>query len=307
MALLKDKPLNDNLTTSHQGESFNLRRVTRKFICRDMELSLGPRTYIMGILNVTPDSFYDGGRYFKLDDALRRIEKMIVEGADIIDVGGESTRPGSLSIPEEEELRRVIPVIKEAVRRFDVVLSVDTTKAKVAEEALREGASIVNDISGLKFEPKIGEIVAKWRAGLVLMHTTSRPYDMQSKTQYNSIVTDIVQSLEVSIRLAEQKGVSPESILVDPGFGFGKTAEQNLLLLKRLGDFLVLRKPILVGTSRKSFIGKVLGTELPEERLEGTAATIAIAIMNGASIVRVHDVLYMKRVAMMVDAVLNAD
>jgi dihydropteroate synthase len=307
MALLKDKPLNDNLTTSHQGESFNLRRVTRKFICRDMELSLGPRTYIMGILNVTPDSFYDGGRYFKLDDALRRIEKMIVEGADIIDVGGESTRPGSLSIPEEEELRRVIPVIKEAVRRFDVVLSVDTTKAKVAEEALREGASIVNDISGLKFEPKIGEIVAKWRAGLVLMHTTSRPYDMQSKTQYNSIVTDIVQSLEVSIRLAEQKGVSPESILVDPGFGFGKTAEQNLLLLKRLGDFLILRKPILVGTSRKSFIGKVLGTELPEERLEGTAATIAIAIMNGASIVRVHDVLYMKRVAMMVDAVLNAD
>ncbi|MBI2488031.1 MAG: dihydropteroate synthase [Deltaproteobacteria bacterium] len=279
-----------------------------KLICRDKEMILGQRTHIMGILNVTPDSFYDGGRYSKLYDALKQTEKMISEGADIIDIGGESTRPGSFGVSEKEELNRVIPVIKEVMKRFDIVLSIDTTKAKVAEEALSQGVSIVNDISGLKFDPRIAEVVARYRAGLVLMHTTSRPHDMQNKTEYNSIVHDIVQSLRGSVKLAEEKGVHSESIVIDPGFGFGKTPDQNLMLLKHLRELLVLEKPILIGTSRKSFIGRVLGgSQLPEEKLAGTAATISIAIMNHASIVRVHDVFYMKNVALMTDAVLNVN
>lgn len=277
-----------------------------KLICRDKVVILGQRTRIMGILNVTPDSFYDGGRYSKLDDALRQTERMIDEGADIIDIGGESTRPGSCGVSEKEELDRVIPVIREVMKRFDIVLSIDTTKAKVAEEALGHGASMVNDISGLKFDPRIAEVVATYRAGLVLMHTTSRPHDMQNKTEYNSMVHDIVQSLYGSVKLAEETGVLPASIVIDPGFGFGKTHEQNLMLLKHLKELLVLEKPVLVGTSRKSFIGRVLGgSELDDERLAGTAATVAIAIMNHASIVRVHDVLFMKRLARMTDAVCN--
>lgn len=272
-------------------------------MCRDMELPIGSKTYIMGILNVTPDSFYDGGRYYNPGDALRRIEEMVAEGADIIDIGGESTRPGSIGVSEEEELRRTIPIIKEARKRFDIALSIDTTKSNVAKEALEEGASIVNDISGLKFDPNIASIAARYKAGLVLMHTTSRPYDMQAKAEYNDIVFDITRSLKESIELAEGKGVDPQSILIDPGFGFGKTPHHNLILLKRLSEFLVLGKPILIGTSRKSFIGKVIG-DLDGE-LEGTAATIAIGIMNGASFIRVHDVLYMRRVARMTDAVLS--
>jgi dihydropteroate synthase len=259
----------------------------------------------MGILNVTPDSFYDGGRYLNLNESLRQIEKMVTEGADIIDIGGESTRPGSVGVSEEEELRRTVPLIKQIRKRFDIILSIDTTKSNVAKEALEEGASIVNDISGLKFDPDIALVAAKYKAGLVLMHTTSRPHNMQTKAEYNEIISDITQSLTESIELAEEKGVNPESILIDPGFGFGKTLSHNLILLKRLSEFLALGKPILIGTSRKSFIGKIVGNT-EEEILEGTAATVAIGIINGASVVRVHDVLYMKRVTNMVDAVLSA-
>lgn len=283
------------------------RTLSRKpvcFKCRDKELPFGSRTYVMGVLNVTPDSFYDGGRYYNLDNALRRIEKMITEGADIIDIGGESTRPGSVGVSEEEELRRTVPLIKQAKKQFDVILSIDTTKSNVAKEALEEGASIVNDISGLKFDPDIALVAARYKAGLVLMHTTSRPRDMQTKTEYNEIISDIALSLTESIELAEEKGVNSESILIDPGFGFGKTLLHNLTLLKRLGEFLALGKPILIGTSRKSFIGKIVGNS--EGTLEGTAATVAVGIMNGASVIRVHDVLYMKRIAKMVDAVLSA-
>ena len=273
------------------------------FRCRETELPLGSRTYVMGILNVTPDSFYDRGRYYNLDNALRRIEQMITEGADIIDIGGESSRPGSVGVPEEEELRRTIPLIKYAKKRFDVILSIDTTKSRVAKEALEEGASIVNDISGLKFDSEIALVTAKYKAGLVLMHTTSRPHDMQTKAEYNEVISDITLSLAESIDLAEEKGVKPECILIDPGFGFGKTLSHNLTILKRLREFLALGKPILIGTSRKSFIGKIVGDS--EERLEGTAATVAIGIMNGASFIRVHDVLHMKRIAKMVNAVLT--
>lgn len=260
----------------------------------------------MGILNVTVDSFYDGGRYLGIDNALGRIENMVAEGADIVDIGGESTRPGSSGVSEEEELARVIPVIKETKKRFDVILSVDTTKVKVAKEALEEGAAIINDINGLRFEPGIAEAAAKYGAGLILMHTPSRPFDMQHKTEYGDFPGDIIASLLNSVGIAETKGVRPECIAVDPGFGFGKTVRQNLILLNRLDEFTRIGRPLVVGTSRKSFIGKILDAGSPQDRLEGTAATVAAAIMKGASIVRVHDVLYMKRIAVMIDAVLGA-
>ena len=272
---------------------------------RGFNFNLGIRTLIMGVLNVTPDSFLDGGRYLELDKALGHIDKMINDGADIIDIGGESTRPGSDGVSERIELERVIPVIKAAVKRFDVPLSIDTTKSRVAKAALEEGASMVNDISGLKFDPQIANTVADHEAGIVVMHTPSRPIDMQNKTNYDSVVHDILRSLADSVESAETAGVSPDSIIVDPGIGFGKSTEQNLTILKHLNTFLILRKPVMIGTSRKSFIGKIIGSDNLDDRLEGTSATVAIGIMNGASIIRVHDVQYMKRVAKVVDAIIN--
>jgi len=274
---------------------------------RDWEMDNRARTLIMGVLNVTPDSFYDGGKFIEIEKAIKQIDKLVADGADIIDIGGESTRPGSLGVTLEEELGRVIPMIKAAVKRFDVPLSIDTTKAKVAEEALEEGASIINDISGLKFEPRIADIASKYDAGLVVTHTTSRPFDMQSKTKYNSLISDIILSLKNSVKLAETKGVRSNSIIIDPGFGFGKTTIQNLLLLKYLGEFRTVNKPIMIGTSMKSFIGNVLRSKHLEDRVEGTAVTVAIGILNGASIVRVHDVRLMKRVVSIVDAIQNAN
>lgn len=258
----------------------------------------------MGILNVTPDSFYDGGRYDTLDKALYRSEEMVREGADIIDIGGESTRPGSQQVEEKEELRRVIPVVKEVSKRLDVLISVDTTKASVAEAALAEGAHIINDISGLTFEPAIARVVARYEAGIVLGHTPARPATMQEMTHYNSLIRDIMDSLSRSIELACEAGVHPDRIIIDPCIGFGKTPEQNISILRHLREFLTLGKPLLIGTSRKSFIGKVLGTAC-EGRIEGTAATVALSIAGGASIVRVHDVLFMARVARMADAILG--
>ena len=276
------------------------------FKCRDKELILGTKTLIMGVLNVTPDSFYDGGKYTQVDKALQHVEQMIDEGADIIDIGGESTRPGSDGVSEEEECERVIPIIKEINKRFDIVVSIDTTKSGVALRALEEGASIINDISGFNFDEKIAQTASKYGAGVVLAHTPSRPKDMQENTQYKSLIDDVIEALRASINIAEQSGIDKNSIIVDPGFGFGKTAEQNLILLKNLEKLRELGKPILIGTSNKSFIGKTLNTEI-DERLEGTAATVAIGILYGASIVRVHDIAQMKRVSTMVDAVLNVN
>ncbi len=277
---------------------------THLFKCRDTEFDLSLRTHIMGVLNTTPDSFYDGGNYSQIDAALKHVEKMIEEGADIIDIGGESTRPGSLPVSAKEELERVIPVIKEIRKRFDIPLSIDTTKSEVALRALEEGVKIVNDISALTFDPEIADAASKYGAGLVLSHTTSRPRDMQSKTSYGSLIEDIKLPLRISVKLAEHRGVRPRSIVVDPGFGFGKTVEQNLAILKHLNSFLELGKPILIGTSNKSFIGKVLDAEAGD-RTEGTAATVAVGILNGASIIRVHETGYMKRVSQMIDAILN--
>ena len=273
------------------------------FKFNDGDNVLTGKTLIMGVLNITPDSFYDGGRYSSLDEAIKRAEQIVGEGADIIDVGGESTRPGSDGVDVDEEMSRVLPVISEIRRRFEIPISIDTTKASVARAALDKGAVIINDISGLKFDPEIADVAAEYRAGLILMHTPSRPKDMQALTSYGSLLDDIKSSLSVSIELAQGKGVATESIVIDPGIGFGKTVLQNLQIIGHLNEFLTLGRPILIGASRKSFIGRVLEADV-DDRLEGTAATIAIAISRGASIVRVHDILQMKRVAKMADNIL---
>ena len=288
-----------NIPNDNEALTNNFNNILK---CGEACLPLNQGTLIMGVLNITPDSFYDGGRYLSPEASLRQAERLVNEGADIIDVGGESTRPGSESVSEEEELKRVIPVVRGIKKRFDAVISIDTTKKKVAMEALREGAQIVNDISGLRFGRGTAEAASEFRAGMVLMHTPSRPKDMQEHTRYASLIDDIIHSLETSVRKAVEIGVDPNGIMIDPGFGFGKTAKKNLIILKHLDRFRVLGKPVLIGTSNKSFIGSAAGTDI-DSRLEGTAATVAIGILNGASAVRVHDVGKMKKVCGLADAV----
>ncbi len=223
-----------------------------------------------------------------------------------MDVGGESTRPGSESVSIDEELKRVIPVIKEINKKFDIPISVDTTKSKVALEALENGASIVNDISGLNFEPEIAGIVSEHNASIVLCHTSSRPVDMQSKTEYANIIEDVCNYLQNSINICEQNGINSDNIFIDPGIGFGKTVKDNLLLLKSLSQLKKLGKKILVGTSMKSFIGKTLDTDDVQMRIDGTFATTVISVLNGADVVRVHDVKKMKTAVEMTRAVMDA-
>ncbi len=258
------------------------------------------RTYVMGILNVTPDSFSDGGKYFTLDSAIEHAMKMIEDGADIIDVGGESTRPGSEPVSIEEELRRVIPVIKELVKRSDVPISIDTYKSEVARQALEEGAVIVNDISGLKFDKKMADVVASYKASVVLMHIKGTPKTMQQNPHYDDVISEIYSYLCESVEIAKSAGI--EQIIIDPGIGFGKRLIDNLEIIRRLREFKSLGYPILIGVSRKSFIGNVLNLPV-EERLEGTAGAVAISVWNGANIVRVHDVKEMTRVVKIVDAI----
>ena len=252
----------------------------------------------MGILNVTPDSFSDGGQFFTLDSALAHAEEMISEGADIIDVGGESTRPGGGEpISAEEEIKRVVPVIEALVNRFDVPVSVDTTKSEVARAALDAGASIVNDISALRFDFYIADAVARTGAGLVLMHSRGTPATRHRLPPVADIMQEVTHSLRASINMAERRGVKRESIVIDPGIGFGKSQEQNLELIAKLDQLIAAFPdyPLLIGTSRKSFIGRILADEngtpaTPENRLHGTMATITAAILRGAHMVRVHDV-----------------
>jgi dihydropteroate synthase len=269
------------------------------------EMSIGNRTLIMGILNVTPDSFSDGGRFIKYADAISHGIRMAEEGADIIDVGGESSRPGAYAIDADEEMKRIIPVIKELAGKIDCPISVDTTKAAVARSALSNGAEIVNDISAMQFDEKMPQTVKDAGAALVLMHMRGKPQDMQKgDIHYRSLRGDIIDFLENKIQETMISGIERERIIVDPGIGFGKTPEDNLRLLKYLPEFKQLGRPILVGSSRKSFIGLITGGE-PLERLEGTSATVSIAIMNGAQIIRVHDVKFMKKTALMADAIKN--
>jgi len=261
------------------------------------------RPLIMGILNVTPDSFSDGGSYDSPEKALDRARAMIEEGVDIIDVGGESTRPGAPSVSAEEEMDRVLPVIDRLTREFAVPLSVDTTKSDVARDAVRLGAEFVNDISGLQFDPALPAIVSETGAGLILMHTRGRPDRMQTDTVYDDLVGEVFSFLSSAVDKALEAGIPRDKLAVDPGIGFGKSQEGNLELLNRLQELRSLGLPILLGTSRKSFIGKVLNRPDTQERLFGTLATVALGVEQGANILRVHDVMAAREAALMAWAV----
>ena len=275
------------------------------FNCGNYSFDLSKKTLIMGVLNVTPDSFSDGGKFFSMHDAVAQALQMAQDGADIIDVGGESTRPGSSAVPAKEELRRVIPVIRKVAGKLKIPVSIDTYKAEVAAAALSEGATIVNDISGFRFDAKIAKAAAKYKAGAVLMHILGTPGDMQSNPKYRNLIKEISAYLKESARIALRAGVNRESIILDPGIGFGKTTEHNLLLIKKLNEFRKLGFPVLMGPSRKSFIGKILN--LPaEERLEGTLAAVSACVLNGAAVVRVHDVKETLRAVRVIDAIIRA-
>lgn len=270
----------------------------------------------MGILNVTPDSFVDGGMYLAIDDALRRVDQMVGEGVDVLDVGGESTRPrgatygaGSTPVDVQTELRRVIPVIRAVASRHpDLPISIDTYKSEVAESAVEAGATIINDVTGLRFDPRIGEVAHDGSAALILMHSVGLPGEMPHQHAYGDLMTTVVDSLSEAVSVAKQAGV--EDIVLDPGFGFGKSAHDNLALISRLRELGALLRPVLVGISRKSTIGRVLSdseqTVPVEGRLFGSLAAAAVAIANGASIVRCHDVGATRDVARTVDAIMSA-
>lgn len=273
-------------------------------------MPIGTRTLVMGVLNVTPDSFSDGAEFSSTDAALKQGEMMIEEGADIIDVGGESTRPGAVPVPLEEEINRVAPVIEELAHRTDIPISVDTTKSPVASVALSAGAVIVNDISGLRFDHRLADKVAKSGAGLVLMHSRGTPAELHKLPPVADIMHEVIHGLRSSIALAQLRGVKREQIVVDPGIGFGKSQEQNIELIVRLNEIAAAfpELPVLIGTSRKSFIGRLLadedGTPAPvSERLHGTTATLTAAILRGADIVRAHDVRAAVETARVADAI----
>ena len=270
----------------------------------------GRRTLIMGVLNVTPDSFSDGGRFFRPNDALVAAEQMLSDGADILDIGGESTRPVTFNsnapLPEDEEKRRILPVITSLARRFpQAVISVDTYKASVAQAALDAGAVVINDISALRADKQMAMVAAAASVPVCLMHLPGLPARLTPNPQYVDVVADVARHLAERATAAIQAGILPDNILLDPGIGFGKNVVQNLELLRRLNELTRLGYPLLVGTSRKSTIGKVLGDLGPDDRLEGTAATVALCIAGGAAVVRVHDVREMTRVARMSDAIVR--
>ncbi len=266
-------------------------------VCGGRQLRWGERTYVMGIINVTPDSFSGDGLGSDVDSAVARGKRFEAEGADLLDVGGESTRPDAVPVSEEEELRRVIPVVERLAREAAVPVSVDTYRYEVARRALQAGAAMINDIWGLAREPRLADLAAERGAPMVLMSN-------QRGRTCPDIMPEIIASLQRSIELAVSRGVPQESIIVDPGVGFGKTLDQNLEIVRRLDELRCLGRPILIGTSRKSMIGLVLGLP-PDQRLEGTAATVAVSVARGADIVRVHDVAQMVRVCRMADAVIR--
>ncbi len=271
--------------------------MTESFDCGKFKLSLGEKTYVMGILNVTPDSFSDGGKFSGVEEAVMQAKQMVADGADIIDIGGESTRPGHEKVDEKTEAERILPVIERLVSEIDVPISVDSSKSSVAEKALKAGAHIINDVWGLQKDPKMARVISKYNAGVIMMHN-------KEGTNYNDLMGDILKFLGRSVEIAEYAGISRNSMVIDPGIGFGKTLEQNLEIMRRLKELKTLGLTVLLGTSRKSMIGNVL--ELPvNERIEGTAATVTLGIANHVDIVRVHDVKEMVRVTRMTDAMVR--
>lgn len=273
-------------------------------------LPIGERTLVMGVLNVTPDSFSDGGQFNSLDRALAHAEQMIAEGADIIDVGGESTRPGLAAVSVEEELQRVIPVIERLAKNSTVPISIDTTKSEVARAALDAGAHIINDISGLRFDPQLADEAARTGAGLVLMHSRGTLETLHQLPPVGDIFAEVISSLRVSIATAEQRGVQRESIVIDPGIGFGKSQEQNIELIAQLDKLAAAFPdfPVLIGTSRKSFLGRILADDVgkpapTDERLHASMAALTAAVLRGTHIVRVHDIKAAVETARAADAI----
>ncbi|WP_445613333.1 dihydropteroate synthase [Geobacillus sp. YF-1] len=265
--------------------------------CRGHEFDLSKKTLIMGIVNVTPDSFSDGGRFYDIENAVKHAKRLVAEGADIIDIGGESTRPGADPVPLDEELRRVIPAVKAIAEAVNVPISIDTYKAEVARQAIEAGAHIINDVWGAKADPDMARVAATYGVPIILMHNRR---DMA----YRELISDMIADLQESIRIAKGAGVKEENIILDPGIGFAKTVEHNLEVMRRLDEFAALGYPLLLGTSRKRFIGHVLNVPV-EERMEGTGATVCLGIVKGVHIVRVHDVLPIARMVKMMDAMLG--
>lgn len=269
---------------------------------RGQVIPLSSGAVLMGVLNVTPDSFSDGGCYLDPGAAVARAQMMVAEGAAVIDIGAESSRPGSDPVGEEEELRRLIPVVREACRRVTVPVSVDTTKAAVAERALDAGAALINDISALRCDPRMASLVAQTGAGVVLMHMQGSPKTMQRAPHYSDVVEEVRCFLADRMQVAAEAGISSDQILLDPGIGFGKNLEHTLTLVAHLDALVALGRPLVVGVSRKGFLGQVLNRPVGE-RLMGTAAVVAVAVMRGARVLRVHDVAAMRDVVRMVEAI----
>ncbi len=265
---------------------------------------IAERTVVMGILNVTPDSFSDGGLHATADAAVEHARRMVADGADIVDIGGESSRPGAEPVSAQDEMARILPVIERLASDIDALISVDTYKPEVAQAALDAGAHIVNDITGLA-DPAMRELVAERKCPAVMMHMRGSPQTMQQEAVYEDVVSEVMACFRERIALCVEAGVPREMLIIDPGIGFAKTAEHNMEIIRKLGDFKTLGLPILIGASRKRFIGQALGDLPANERVEGTAATMALSIANGANIVRVHDVREMSRVARMTDAIVR--
>ncbi|MCK5534478.1 dihydropteroate synthase [bacterium] len=274
-----------------------------KIKCGGYLLDFNKKTYIMGVLNITPDSFSDGGKYYtNCDKAIFCAQQMAEEGVDIIDIGGESSRPGAIPISEEEEKKRILPIIKKLTKKIKIPISIDTYKPGVARAAIMEGASLINDISGLQDEEMI-KVINEFNVPVIIMHMQGSPQCMQENPQYKEVISDIISFFQERIQRAENNGISKENLILDPGIGFGKTTKHNLEILRRLEEFKILGCPLLIGTSRKRFIGDIL--ELPVgQRLEGSLATCLWSIFKGINILRVHDVLSTVRAVRMVDAIL---
>jgi dihydropteroate synthase len=278
----------------------------RRIVWGRRSLELGPRALVMGVINCTPDSFYPGSRADSVEQAVRRAVEMAAAGADILDIGGESSRPGSEPVPEAEELERVIPVIETLRARIDVPVSIDTRRSEVAAQALDAGADLVNDISALRGDPSLAALVAERRVPVVLMHMRGEPRTMQESPYYRDTVAEILEELRAAVGRAEKAGIPRDLVIVDPGIGFGKRLEDNLRLLRHLGELRVLGCPVMIGLSRKAFIGAILDVPV-EERLLGTVVANTIAVLNGADIVRVHDVPAAVAMARVIDAVRRVD
>lgn len=272
----------------------NYQRTPPPLVCKSKTFSFDKKCYIVGILNVTPDSFSDGNKFLCPEAACEHALKLVEEGADTIDIGGESTRPGSNKVSVSEEKARIIPVIKKLAGKIKVPISVDTYKSNVAQAALDEGAEIINDISGLRFDKKMPALAAKYDVPVIIMHIKGSPKNMQLNPSYNNLLVEVMDYLKTGIEIAEKAGIKREKIVIDPGIGFGKTVEHNLELIKKLNQFKTLGRPILIGTSRKSFIGKILNADI-ENRLEGTIASSVVGLTHGANFLRVHDVKAVKR------------